>query len=372
MFNSRRLRALTIGAVVGLVVIASSAHYAVKPGDTLGEIAAANGTTISKLAESNGITNVDLIRVGQQLAIPGQDDTGQVHVVEPGETLGEIAAKYQSSVSALAKANNLANPNVIAIGTKLSIPIGASPGSPATVITHVVKPGESLALIAAKYGTTVETIAELNGITNPSVIYTGTSLTVQGTPPPKSVGETTGIHVVKAGETLGKIAAAYGISVAELVEANELADPNQIVVGAELRVPGGTGGSGGAGIVCPLEGATYFNDWGFPRAGEKFHQGNDLFAPRGTKVRAPVSGDVIDRVGEIGGLQFWLTGNDGNLYIGTHLDGFGQAGTVDAGDVIGYVGDSGNARGSDTHLHFEILVNGTPINPYPILTAAGC
>ena len=63
---------------------------------------------------------------------------------------------------------------------------------------------------------------------------------------------------------------------------------------------------------------------------------------------------------------------DGRTYIGTHLDGFALAGDVPAGAVMGYVGDSGNAVGSDPHLHFEILVDGAPINPYPILSENGC
>ena len=124
--------------------------------------------------------------------------------------------------------------------------------------------------------------------------------------------------------------------------------------------------------VCPVVSSRYFNDWGFPRSGGRFHQGNDLFAPRGTEVRAPVSGFVELKSGVVGGLQFWLTGDDGRTYIGTHLDGFALAGDVPAGAVMGYVGDSGNAVGSDPHLHFEILVDGAPINPYPILSENGC
>ena len=76
--------------------------------------------------------------------------------------------------------------------------------------------------------------------------------------------------------------------------------------------------------------------------------------------------------GLVRGIQFLFTGDDGRTYIGTHLDGFALSGDVPAGAVVGYVGDSGNAVGSDPHLHFEILVAASPINPYPILRQNGC
>ncbi len=110
------------------------------------------------------------------------------------------------------------------------------------------------------------------------------------------------------------------------------------------------------------------NDWGFPRTGGRFHEGNDMFAPRGTPFIAPVSGTVERKVGKIGGNQVKLMGDNGIGYYGTHLGRFGKGGRVAAGDVIGYVGDSGNARGTATHLHFEIHPGGgAAVNPYPTL-----
>ena len=126
-----------------------------------------------------------------------------------------------------------------------------------------------------------------------------------------------------------------------------------------------------AGWLCPIQTATFFNDWGFPRTGGRFHEGNDMFAARGTPILAPVSGTLRQIVGTIGGYQFNLDGDDGNLYIGSHMDSFAKDGYVQAGDTIGYVGDSGNAKGSRPHMHFEIHAEGkTPVNPYPALAGA--
>ncbi len=85
-----------------------------------------------------------------------------------------------------------------------------------------------------------------------------------------------------------------------------------------------------------------------------------------------MSGTVTQRSGTIGGLQFWLEGDDGNLYLGTHMDAFGASGHVEPGTVIGFVGDSGNAVGATPHLHFEMHVAGSPVNPFPTLQEWSC
>jgi peptidoglycan LD-endopeptidase LytH len=130
----------------------------------------------------------------------------------------------------------------------------------------------------------------------------------------------------------------------------------------------------GDGFLCPVQGAVAFVDsWGNPRSGGRSHRGVDMMASRGTPVVAPVSGSVSHRGNSIGGLSFHLDGDDGNYYYGTHLDGYANenAGHVQAGTVIGYVGDTGNARGNP-HLHFEIHPGGrgNAINPYPTVRAA--
>ena len=138
--------------------------------------------------------------------------------------------------------------------------------------------------------------------------------------------------------------------------------------GQKLEVPGG-----GSAWVCPVADASFFNDWGFPRdGGTRFHEGNDLFAANKAEVRAPVSGTVKFKTGALGGNQFNLIGSDGVEYYGSHLDSTGKSGKVSAGDVIGYVGTTGNAEGTHPHLHFGMSVGGLIVNPHPTLVANGC
>ena len=116
---------------------------------------------------------------------------------------------------------------------------------------------------------------------------------------------------------------------------------------------------------------SFISDFGIRKPSGRFHNGVDLYASRGTPVVAPVTGHVEQLTGVRAGIQFTLAGVDGHTYIGTHLDAFGASGQVRAGEVIGTVGSSGNARGTPPHLHFEIHLHGTRlVDPHPTLLSA--
>lgn len=120
--------------------------------------------------------------------------------------------------------------------------------------------------------------------------------------------------------------------------------------------------------------ADYRDDWLEARFGPPFHlhQGTDIFADRGTPVRAPFNGVVRFEDGGLGGKSAYVTLPDGTFYYMAHLDGFAAkltSGTaVKQGQVVGYVGDSGNAQGGSPHVHFEVHPRGGgAVNPKPIL-----
>ena len=122
--------------------------------------------------------------------------------------------------------------------------------------------------------------------------------------------------------------------------------------------------------MCPVQGPRAFsNDWGQPRSGGRRHQGTDIMAPRGTPIVANVGGSVRPHNSSLGGISYYLRGDDGNTYFGTHLDSLsGVSGRVAMGTIIGRVGNTGNARGASPHLHFEIHPGGGgAVNPYPTL-----
>lgn len=120
--------------------------------------------------------------------------------------------------------------------------------------------------------------------------------------------------------------------------------------------------------------ARYSHDWLYPRYGPgfRFHLGTDIFAAQGTPVRAPVDGIAMSEQDVLGGLTVKVVMPDRTFFYLAHLSalapGFIDGMAVATGDVVGYVGDSGNARGGSPHLHFGIYPKGgPPIDPKPIL-----
>jgi LysM repeat protein len=122
---------------------------------------------------------VALLLAGLTFTAEAQTCQPVYHVVKPGQNLTQIANYYGVTVQAIVNANNLWNPNLIYTGQRLLIPVDCQPKPPKTcTTTHVVKRGEYLKLIAARYGTTWQAIANLNGLTNPNLIYPGQRLKV--------------------------------------------------------------------------------------------------------------------------------------------------------------------------------------------------
>jgi murein DD-endopeptidase MepM/ murein hydrolase activator NlpD len=300
----------------------------------------------------------ELVRtVAAVVALAGAALAHSSYTVRPGDTLSEIAVRLGSSVRGLAEANHIRDPDRIEAGEVLTVP-----GSGRRGRDHVVRPGESLSAIAARYGVGVADLAAANGITEPDRIWAGWRLLVDA-PPAPSLASGPATHLVRWGETLSGIAAAHRVTQAELAADNGIDDPDRLPAGTRLSI---------ARWHCPVRGPVSFvNDFGAPRDGGRFHDGVDLFAPRGAPVVANVAGRVERFQGSRGGRQYRLRGDDGNVYVGTHLDAYAAAGRVRAGTVIGSVGTTGNADGTPPHLHFQVHPSGgAAANPYPMLREA--
>ena len=141
--------------------------------------------------------------------------------------------------------------------------------------------------------------------------------------------------------------------------------------GAGGRPGADPGVLGAAGWLCPVQGTVFFGDtWGAPRSGGRSHQGVDMIGERGLPIVAVVDGVAQSKINRLGGNSVWLNGADGTRYYYAHLDAWATMGQVTAGTVIGYLGDTGNAKFSVPHLHFEIHPGGaSAVNPYPTVRA---
>ena len=151
-----------------------------------------------------------------------------------------------------------------------------------------------------------------------------------------------------------------------------------VVAIPRIEAPGTAGAQSVAPrYVFPVFGANanFTDDYGAPRAGTGRHQGNDIFAPIGTPILAVADGG-LSRVGvnTLGGNRLWLRDDLGNTYYYAHLSGY-ASGVADGvrvrgGEIIGFVGNTGQAITTPPHLHFEIHpADGASVNPYPYLLA---
>jgi LysM repeat protein len=229
--------------------------HIVRWGENLSGIAVRYGTTTHAIMSANGLSNPNWIYAGQRLIIPGtghgyqpQPSTcGQVYMVRYGDTLSGIAYRFGISASALMQANGIVNPNCIYAGQKLTIPCGSQPVYPPKPVHpiyppkpvhpvyppkpvhpiyppqpdphppvhkpvdgrwYVVKPGDTLAKIAWRFGVNMWAIVKVNNIPNPNVIHVGQKLFIPSSmvhPKPKPKPATPGCeHMLwpRAGETL--------------------------------------------------------------------------------------------------------------------------------------------------------------------------
>lgn len=129
-------------------------------------------------------------------------------------------------------------------------------------------------------------------------------------------------------------------------------------------------------LPVPVDGVTprrLADTWGASRSSGRSHEGIDIFARRGTPVRSTTRG-VVMRKGwnDLGGRVVTVTGPGGQRHYYAHLESWAEVEPgdwVEAGDQLGTVGDSGNARGTSPHLHYGIYETDGARNPYPLLTA---
>lgn len=181
------------------------------------------------------------------------------YVVERGDSLWSIAKKNQLTVAELAKANNITTNTVLQPGRKLMIP-GKAPAAPvdlaapaSTVPSYKVQPGDTLANIARKFGTTAAALRTANNRTS-DMVRVGedlklpadakpTATAIAEAAPPATRNADATVHVVQAGEKLGIIARKYGLTVGELAAANNISDPSRIRAGQQLTIPGSKSGA---------------------------------------------------------------------------------------------------------------------------------
>ncbi|MHA7263889.1 LysM peptidoglycan-binding domain-containing protein [Arthrobacter sp. TMN-37] len=264
-----RVPALKVPAVT------TPAGYTIKAGDTMGAIARRHGVELDALLKLNRMSPTTVIHPGQKIRLRAEaapapaavrtQATGGSYVVKPGDTLGAIASRHGVSLDSVLKANGLSMNSIIRPGQKIIVggapagrpapapapaPVKPAPAAPAG--SYVVKPGDTLGAIASRHGVSLQSLLSANRLSMNSVIHPGQKLVLGGNPaapagpaappaaPPSAPpAAPAGSYTIKAGDTLGAIASRHGVSLAALLQANNLQASTMIYPGKKLTIPTG-------------------------------------------------------------------------------------------------------------------------------------
>lgn len=201
--------------------------YTVKKGDSLWKIANKYNTTVEKLKSANNL-KTNTLSVGQKLVIPSisvSPEVSDTYIVQKGDSLWSIANKFNMTVSELKNLNNLTN-NLLSIGQVLKIKDSSNNGK----TTYTVQKGDSLWVIANKYGITTEELKSYNNLTS-NLLSIGQVLKI-----PQGKTSTENIYIVKKGDSLWTIANRYNTTVEKIKVLNNLTS-NLLSIGQQLKIP---------------------------------------------------------------------------------------------------------------------------------------
>lgn len=219
-------------------------RYTIQKGDTLSEIAQRYNTTVNELVRLNNIRNPNMIYANETLLIPtknnsistGSDDKNNtIYIVQRGDTLYSIAKRFNTTVQNIVNNNGISNPNLIYPGQSLII-AKSTANIQTKYMSYRIKRGDTLWGIANKYNTTVNELAYINGIRNVNRIYINQVIRI---PVNISIGEYDCghcIYTVRRGDTLSTIANRFGKTVKEIAELNGIKNVNYIYIGQKLRI----------------------------------------------------------------------------------------------------------------------------------------
>lgn len=243
---------------IGQKLVIPKAIHSVQSGDTLYSLSKKYNTTVDSIKEANKMSSTTL-SINQKLIIPAileipqtpavteattTTTTINTHTVVAGDTLYSLAKKYNTTVDALKKNNQLTS-DVLSLGQKLTIPSTQSVAptpvptttTPSLPDTYTVVSGDSLYSIALKFGLTVDELRSRNQLLS-DVLRIGQVLRISDkvvSTPISTVSFST--HKVQAGDSIWSLSIKYGIPQAELLQANGLTSTSMLSIGQELRIP---------------------------------------------------------------------------------------------------------------------------------------
>ncbi len=373
--------------------------YTTRANETPAQVAAKFGLKPPTILWANGLQDPEKpLTAGTKLRIPPAD--GMLHQIQANDTLATIAAKYNVATTAITdyRTNNVNDPADL-IPSHYVLVIGGQIPRREQIQSYVVRNGDTLWSIAERFGLQPSTIVWANSLTNADVLAIGQPLII---PPVNGT-----IHHISAGETIEGVAERYGVKPTDIVAfaPNGLGGGSTLVPGNDIIIPGGTppappppllaeappapepaapaapapapaapapaaNASAAVGsFIWPATGAltTYFGD-NPAYYGPGGHNGLDIANSLGTPLLAADGGVVIYAAWRGGlGNAVGVDHENGFVTWYGHASSFavGVGQRVSQGQVVAYMGSTGNSTGS--HIHFIIVRNGVYVDPLAYL-----
>lgn len=218
-----------------------SFSYAVKSGDTLYKLAKMYNTTVEEILELNPDLDPYNVQIGEKICIPEDkpEDCPKgtfSYKIKSGDTLYQLAKKYDTTVEEILEVNPDINPYNLQVGQEICIPKQKEPQD-CDGMYYVVRPGDTLYLIAQKYGISVEEILEANPNVDPYNLQIGQLICVPKKEKPKPKPCPGGhMYKIRKGDSLTSILMKFNISIMDLKEGNPNIDLDNLKAGQEICI----------------------------------------------------------------------------------------------------------------------------------------
>jgi len=217
--------------------------YTIRSGDTLFNLARRFNTTVQAIINANPGINPDNLQIGQQICIPVAPENGEcpggfLYTIRAGDTFFTIARRFGISVDALVDANPNVNPDRLQIGQRICVPAPApGPGPCPGGFLYTIRAGDTFFSLAARFNISLQSLIAANPNVDPNRLMIGQQICIPAPAPGPGPCPGGFLYTIRAGDTFFGLAARFNVSVQELIAANPGVDPNRLQIGQQICIP---------------------------------------------------------------------------------------------------------------------------------------